>query len=230
LEAALNVPPFIPQPTEIEGNVTQEPYAVRIGFVRRVVATHVATAALVLGAAMIAPEAPTNQTILGTVALLAALAFVRTAALGARWEQAASAVLLPALIWSLGVTVRSATAEGWPAWAPACGLCAGALYVLFCGRDLSFVGMFVLGLAASSVAIVVLSHFTPMEPLEIGTAISLNALYLLYVVYDLASLLSRRRLGEEVGAAIDLYRDLLNFVGYGARVIRHWRRHRIWTK
>jgi hypothetical protein len=49
-----------------------------------------------------------------------------------------------------------------------------------------------------------------------------------YFAYDLASLMSRRRRGEEAAAVVDLYRDVFNVFGYVPRVIAHWHRHRIW--
>jgi len=51
--------------------------------------------------------------------------------------------------------------------------------------------------------------------------------YLFFLVYDLASLQQRRRLGEEALAAADLYRDALNVLSYPFRVIDHWRGFRI---
>ena len=58
----------------------------------------------------------------------------------------------------------------------------------------------------------------------------LNTGFIFYVVYDLSALLTRRRLGEEMGANADLFRDILNFTTYWARVRSHWRRHPIWQK
>ena len=53
--------------------------------------------------------------------------------------------------------------------------------------------------------------------------------YLAYFVYDLAALQTRRRLGQELGGVMDLYRDVLNFTTYPIRVVQHWRRHRFWS-
>jgi hypothetical protein len=50
--------------------------------------------------------------------------------------------------------------------------------------------------------------------------------YVLFFVYDLAALLSRRRLREVPAAVADLYRDLLNFITYSVRIVLHWRRFR----
>ncbi|HCD99673.1 MAG TPA: hypothetical protein DER07_01365, partial [Armatimonadetes bacterium] len=56
-----------------------------------------------------------------------------------------------------------------------------------------------------------------------------NAAYLFFLVYDLAAVLTRRLPKEEWGAVVDLYRDALNFLTYSVRVVRHWRKHRIWS-
>jgi hypothetical protein len=50
--------------------------------------------------------------------------------------------------------------------------------------------------------------------------------YICYFVYDLSMLVKRRRMGEEVAAVADLYRDLINFVTYSVRVYFHWRKFR----
>ena len=54
-------------------------------------------------------------------------------------------------------------------------------------------------------------------------------MFVIYWVYDLASLLARRRQGEELAAVVDLYRDVFNFFGYAVRMIKHWQKHKIWT-
>ena len=54
-----------------------------------------------------------------------------------------------------------------------------------------------------------------------------NAVGLFYLVYDLASLLSRRKSDESWASVVDLYRDVFNFLGYFPRVMIHWNRHRI---
>jgi hypothetical protein len=49
-----------------------------------------------------------------------------------------------------------------------------------------------------------------------------------YFTFDFWCLAYRRRSDEAIAAAHDLFRDYLNIFGYIARVIRHWRRHRLW--
>jgi FtsH-binding integral membrane protein len=90
-------------------------------------------------------------------------------------------------------------------------------------------GQYLLAIIASSTAI---AAIWAVEPTAIRFPISVlaaNVLYLTYWVYDLASLLARRRRGEELAAVVDLYRDVLNIFGYVARCIGHWKKHRIWV-
>ena len=68
-----------------------------------------------------------------------------------------------------------------------------------------------------------------MGKVEGAQALSWNAIYLTFYVYDLASLLARRRIGEEWAAVVDLYRDVLNVFGWIVRVFAHWRKHKIWN-
>ena len=64
-------------------------------------------------------------------------------------------------------------------------------------------------------------------PGQIQLAFVWTAAYLFYYVYDLASILKRRRPNEILMAALDLHRDFLNFFSYSIRVIRHWYKFRI---
>jgi FtsH-binding integral membrane protein len=96
--------------------------------------------------------------------------------------------------------------------------------------DFSFVGQFVLSLIASTVILAVAALALGIEPAKAGFLLGANAIYLFYLVYDSASLLARRRLGEEIAAVVDLYRDVFNVFGYLVRVARHWRKHRIWAR
>lgn len=224
------VPPYVPQPIEIEGNVAQESYLVRLGFVRRVVFAHFAT--LGIATALSAqPSLPRLDVLSAAIFLLASLALlslVRRMAKGRRADQRLSLALLPLPVFSLALLIRALNEEGWAVWVVGAGAVCVLLYASLCGRDLSFVGMFVMPLAASLAVAATAGYFlrVPVGPLLAGMA--LNSAYLFYFVYDLAALLTRRRLGEEWGAVADLYRDVLNGVSYPIQVYRHWRDHRIW--
>lgn len=227
----MHVPPFIPQPIEIPRNVTTERYRVRLGFVRRVAALHFLSVGLVAAGSFAPwPEWTVWWPAAGTLGMLIVLTLVRALARGRQREQLLSIALAPILLVFLAWLVRDLNALGWPMWAPAIGLGCAVAYALTCGRDLSFVAMVVIPTLVSSMLIVLAAYTGGLSAGLIGAALALNFAFVFYVVYDLASLLSRRRLREEAGAVVDLYRDILNFLGYGVRVVRHWRRHRIWSK
>jgi hypothetical protein len=225
------VPPFVPQPTEIPGNVTTERYGVRLRFVRRVAALHFLSVAAVAALALLPWTPPPLSTCaLGTVLVLAITSLFRTLARGAAWEHWASLSALPLLLPLVAAVAMGLLDADWPVGAVGYGLSAALIYTFACGRDLSFVGMFSLSAVASTAAIVGTGWMKGNPWGTTATAVSLNLLSLFYYVYDLGSLLSRRRLGEEAGAVVDLYRDVLNFFGYSLRSLRHWREHRIWSR
>ncbi len=227
----MNVPPFVPPPVEIPKNVAQEPHRNRLRFVRRVAVLHgLSILAVATVARFVEPFFEISALAISALALLLLLSLVRWLAKGRDMEQRLSMAAFPFLLAVLGMLVRGLEAEGWPLWATGLGISAALCYTLACGRDLSFVGMFLIGIAASSPAIVAIEWARADAGNGIWLALSLNAGFLFYLVYDLASLLSRRRLGEEFGAVADLYRDVLNFLTYGVRVASHWRQHRIWSK
>ncbi|MBI5705663.1 MAG: hypothetical protein HZC36_01605 [Armatimonadetes bacterium] len=225
------VPPFVPQPTEIPGNVTTERYKVRLGFIRRVALCHFASAVLVAGLMRLPlPELSPEGPILSTFLVLLGMSALRTLARGNKWEPLASLALMPLLLPSLAASFVELGELGFPAWPLGVGLACALAYTLLCGRDLSFVGMFGTAWIASTAAIIVIGLLIGAAPMDAARYAVLNTAYLLYYVYDLGSLLSRRRLGEEAGAIVDLYRDIFNVLGYSIRSLRHWKRHSIWTK
>lgn len=224
------VPPYVPQPIEIPDNVAQAPYLDRVGFVRRVALLHFVTALLTAAMAWLLLPGLAPIQAAGIVSiLLVALSLIRGLAKGRLADVRLSTFLLPILLFGLALWFRALYEQGWAVWSIAVGLVGTTVYVLACGRDLSFVGMYVLALAASTLAILALAWPLHLGALEIANALILNGAYLFYFVYDLAALLTRRRLGEEAGAVVDLYRDVLNGITYPIRVWHHWREHRIWS-
>jgi FtsH-binding integral membrane protein len=157
------------------------------------------------------------------------LAIVRVLLRRTPQEASVSTFLLFPLLASLGLALRPLVQADWPLWSLLLGPFCAVLYAAFCGRDFSFMGQYLLAIIASSTAI---AAIWAVEPTAIRFPISVlaaNVLYLTYWVYDLASLLARRRRGEELAAVVDLYRDVLNIFGYVARCIGHWKKHRIWV-
>lgn len=223
------VPPFVPQQIEISGNIATEPYLVRIGFIRRVVFLHLLSVGIVLGLSYL----PRTMTLFqsGGLALIAllGLSLVRGLVKGKQYEQVLSALIAPILFLGLSQVVALGPELGWPQWIVGVGPVAITIYTLACGRDLSFMGMFVICGAFNVALLAGLQFAGVIEPFIMWEAIAIGVAYIFFFVYDLAALLTRRRLGEEVGAVLDLYRDVLNFTTYTVRVIRHWRKHRIWS-
>jgi hypothetical protein len=227
IEGFMNVPPYVPQPIEIPGNVAEEAYLVRLTFLRRVVALYAVSILVVWGSSLLSINVPYDALmIIGSLLLLSAM---RGLAKGRPVEQKISLVGSVALFVSLGALVHKLLITGWPVWMLGVGCICLLGYVTVCGRDLSFTGMWFLSLVASSVVNVVLGRSFGFPALSLYSMLLLNAIYLSYWVYDLAALQTRRRLGEEIGAVLDLYRDVLNMFSYPIRVMQHWRRHKIWS-
>lgn len=227
----MNVPPFIPSQIVIPGNVAEEKYDVRVRFVKRVAVLHSATVGFVLALAMlpVVEVVPFRLGLIGFFAGLLGLSLVRGLAKRWRHEQRLSAIFVPLVIGGLAVMVRSATIDaGWPLWVFGLPSLGHLLYVVLCGRDLSFLGMFVLVSAGLSAFTIGAAWLDPGEQPYTMLWLAMVA-YTAYFTYDLAAIQTRRRLREEMGAVLDLYRDLLNFTTYPVRVIRHWRTHRIWS-
>lgn len=223
------VPNYVPEPLEVPGNVTQERYLLRVIYIRRVTVFHLAGLLLAAGLAYLPwPTVGYRLPIWLMAAALVALDIWRILTRGSAREAAVSAWFLPIPVGLLAWIGHEAVRMGWPIAAPLTGVVCATLYTLLCGRDFSFVGCTLLAQIASGV---VLAAIIDHNNYDLHTAIPafvMNAGYLLYFEYDLASLLARRRIGEEWAAVVDLYRDVFNIFGYLLRVWRHWRKYRIW--
>ncbi|HJP81930.1 MAG TPA: Bax inhibitor-1 family protein [Fimbriimonadaceae bacterium] len=222
------VPNYIPDPIEIPNNVTDEPYLVRLGFVKRVAAMHFVSLLVVATIAYGPVELPSTVSWIPLALMVVGLAVVRVLLRrGPREPKVSSWLLLPLLV-SVGLALHPVQTAGWPIWTVLLGPGFALIYAILCGRDFSFLGQYLLSLIASSTAIAILLVAAPATVADARFALLANAGYLTYWVYDLASLLARRRLGEEWAGVVDLYRDVLNIFGYIVRCVGHWRKHRIW--
>lgn len=224
------VPPFVPEPIEVEGNVALEKPAVRLRFLRRVVAWHFLSALLVAGLAFSPlPSLPTAASIILLLASMLVLSFTRQLTRPRPVDQIYSIVLSPVLFISLAMVLNDLAEAGWPVWAPLITLFCGLVYTVLSGNDFSFVWLYLLAVAASSL-VIIFSWLMRVQAIDQPVlAIAIAAAYFLYFVYDLACLQSRRRTGEVAGAVVDLYRDPLNIFTYSIRVVLHWKRYRIWA-
>jgi FtsH-binding integral membrane protein len=225
------VPNYIPPPIEVPGNVTEQSYSVRLGFVRRVAILHLASLAVIAALSLLElPKVPVEMAIAELGIVLLVLSFIRIGTRATKYDLMVSGSLLPVVLVSLAVIVRTLNQGEWPVWGVAAGAACAVIYAISCGRDFSFVGQYALSLIVSSVGLACAAISMGMPPSKAAFLLGANAGYLFYLVYDSASLLARRRLGEEVAAVVDLYRDIFNVFGYLARVARHWRKHRIWAR
>ncbi|MEI7575475.1 MAG: hypothetical protein WCK51_01170 [Armatimonadota bacterium] len=223
------VPNYVPEPEAMPGNVTQERYSKRLLFIRE---TFYRFCLWVLVIALLAWAIPTEfgrEPRFGWLWLLslALISLLRTFGRGTTWEVKSAPIQALVCIGTTALAARSATAFSFPAWSVLAGIGCFAVYAIFCGRDFSFVGGYVLALIASSTIIAFIMIEEALTSLQSWQAILWNAFALLYLVYDLASLMCRRKVTEVTAASVDLFRDIFNPFGWVPRVIMHWYRHRI---
>jgi hypothetical protein len=223
------VPNYVPEPLEVPANVTLDPYPVRLAFIRKVTLLHAVSLCLVASLAWLPfPRVSLGASLVLLAVMLLLLDGIRVMFRGQATEPNLSVGAGAAMILTAALAAREAVLVGVPAWAILVGPAFALAYTLLCGRDYSFVGCGLLSLIGSSVVLASMIVETGMSARVAAWALGLNATYLVYFVYDLASLMSRRRRGEELAAVVDLYRDVFNIFGYIPRVISHWSRHRIW--
>jgi FtsH-binding integral membrane protein len=224
------IPNYIPEPDAIPRNVTREKYHLRLIFIRQVLSRFLLTIVFVTTIAEFAAEIHPSKTpyLIGGFFTFLVLASLERTFLRSNPQEARVAELLPwLLVLAYGALFATAHQANLPVWSALVGLGCFFGYANLCGRDFSFVGGFVLSLIASSVIIATIAVFEGNPPGRSALALGWNAAILLYVVYDLAALMSRRKVDEQWAAVADLYRDPLNFIGYAIRLVKHWRRHRI---
>lgn len=224
------VPNYIPEPLEVPGNITEERYPVRLTYIRRVTLIYVGS---VVGIAVLTQMSfPRMGLLIAVIALagcLTGLDLLRIALRGKPAEAKISALCLPAVLILVAWGLREVAQDGWPVFQPAIGVACVAVYTFVSGRDFSFIGCCFLALIASSAGVSAVATVSNFDRMHAAFALGTNACYVIYLVYDLASLLARRRRGEELAAVVDLYRDVFNFFGYAVRMVKHWQKHKIWT-
>jgi hypothetical protein len=223
------VPNYVPEPEAMPGNVTQEPYAARLRFIRQTLYRFTLWVLLIAVLAYVIPKgyAQDVRLIPAWAVTLAALSLVRTAGRGRSWEVSTAPIQAVIAIVSTALATRAMSFASFPVWSILVGIGCFVLYAMFCGRDFSYVGGYVLALIASSTVISFVMIEEGLTSIQSQQAILWNAGALFYLVYDLASLMCRRKVGEITAATVDLFRDVFNLFGWVPRVIMHWHRHRI---
>lgn len=225
------VPNYVPSQVEIPGSVAEKSWREKLLFLRYTTLWFGILALLIITVAFVVPY---DLDSFRTVVILAAggclfLNLVRTFARDSQLERGPSLVIAPFVVLTLGMAVGGCQRLGFPVWSLASSWLFFTLYTYLCGRDFSFLGQLFLGWFSSlSLDLLVVWVF------HLGWKTGAQACLLtlagsFYFSYDLASIMSRRRRGEELHAGIDFLRDMFNFVGFGIRCRRHWRRHKIWV-
>lgn len=210
--------------------MAEEKYLVRLDFIKRVNLLHFGSILIIGALSMLRlPIVDLKLSIPSLAGLLVALCLVRISTRATRLDVIISCSLLPVLLLVVAFIVKACNLRGYPLWGIAFGLGSAVIYSKACGRDFSFVGQYLLALITSSSVLAVYAVWQALPPSTSAFLLGVNALYLLYYVYDSASLLARRRVNEEAAAVVDLYRDVFNIFGYVVRVARHWKKHRIWA-
>jgi hypothetical protein len=224
------VPNYIPEPLEVPGNIAEEGYLVRLAFIRRVAVLHVGSLAVIAILTQLSfPHMGLMFALVALAVCLTGLDLLRIALRGKPSEAKISTLCLPTVLVLVAWGIREISLDGWPVFPPIIGVACVAVLTILSGRDFSFVGCCLLSLIASSAAVAACANYAGFDRMHAAFALGANACYVIYLVYDMASLLARRRRGEELAAVVDLYRDVFNFFGYAVRMVKHWRKHRIWT-
>lgn len=221
--------PYFPEAEELPGNVAGLDYDVRLAFIRTVIDRFTLSLLTVcLGSVFFLQFAPDYtrslpRAALATFGALIVASTLRKIRMGGEPDRLSIWVLpfilgtmarLGASLVQAGVNLNLVPVAAISIW----------LYRLLCGRDFSFLGMFVLGIIPLGLSA---AMFRVLPLGGGGWSLVIGVSLLAYVSYDLAALLQRRRVSEPGLAVVDLYRDCLNFISYTFRVIHHWRNFRI---
>lgn len=218
----MQVQPIFPEPITHPGCAEEQPYRVRVAFIRRVLVGHAVTVAFIAALVVGVPEWEPLRVGSGALGVLLTLSLVRLLRLGETTDRLLSGMLLVPLLVLLAGLAKVLPGLGFPVWALGWSVAGGLLYTLACGDNFSFLGAYTLGGLGGMIGAIATAVMGREQPLEIAAAAGLVAIFLAYLLYDLACLLRRRKVTETISAVADLYRDVLNFMTYPILVVRHW--------
>lgn len=220
------IPPYFPDPIEVTGNVSSQPYDVRLNFVRKLSAGAFASMGFAFAVAVSLRGMPWQISGVCLLAAMLLLTVCRYAFAGGKREVIAAAALTAPVLISAGLFFGAMYELGAPVWVLVLVPTGSALYAFVSGRDFSFVGQYGLSLSFTILCGLVGREFFPALFPSLGWGIALAFIVQLFYTYDMAMILKRRRLPELPCAITDFYCDSLNFITYSMRVKRHWRRFR----
>lgn len=229
----VQVQPYFPEPIIVSGNVAAEHYDVRLRFLRSVLKWHLTCVTLTVLVGCVVRQVeldwlePHRMVLIYLLfGFLIGLNLIRRAE-AFRWGRAMQWPIYVMFLGLVAIVAGTSPALDLFFLPIAASSLLISLYAVMSGRDFSFVGQMVLASITFGLIAFGTNHWLELWPAELGTAVVVNIIANGYHVYDLASLLQRRRLDERWLAGIDMHRDILNFLGYFFRVIHHWRTFRI---
>lgn len=217
------VQPWFPEQVTVPNNVAESAYGVRLRFLRKVGTMHFLSLVGVLSIRFLGfPRVPIEYIAALILGCLALLNTARRIKRGGSLDRMLSVLLFPAIAFGYGLLIVHPPISF--LWYVSAGCAIGTVgYLWLCGWDFSFTGQFAMALIFAILGILAAHWLGHLPSHQVGWAILSAFVLQFYYDYDLASILRRRVEGEEWPAAMDLYRDVLNFVTYGVRVIHHWR-------
>lgn len=227
------VAPIFPEPVTVSGNAADQGHFTAVRFIRAVGTVHLLSLTLVAGALRFWLE-PAVQTWLAatidaelpyvlTIVLCVGLALSRERP---AWAQTLILLATIVVVTAWGSLWASLMHDSFPlfvnTFAVAFLIQAAALlvYLWASRRDLSLFGAFVLVWPVTCSFLIGAAALTEVSFSEGLTLLVVLTGMLFYWVYDIAMVLRRRRPNEVVEGAVDLYRDVFNFVGLPIRFMR----------
>lgn len=219
-------PPLFPEPIQVGQSVSQASYDARITFVKRTLYPFLLTllASAILGK-VVPPFLDLQSNLAAALTTLVTITLTRRFFVRGPLETAASAT---GLILCLALTTNLfclADEAGLPVVLFTAQLLIMLVYTLLCGRDFSFVGFAAIPTLTTLAISGLTAVFGLTHPGHVIPGLALHALFGLYISYDLAMIMKRRRPQEQISAVADFYRDLLNIFTYPFRVFQHWQKY-----
>ncbi len=216
-----------PEPYTVPGNVDEEPYSVKVRFIKNALLGHSLTM-LAIGIFSFWPiwQLSATDLVISLAAVLVALTTSRYFLRHGRLEQIASVALLLLAIPLLGQLGHDIRYIGYPIESLLIAGLSIGIFTLAVGRDFNFTGMVVVCSITTLGFLVLATARGFIDPAALAFSWLIAVIYLIFVAYNLAMILKRRRVSDLPSVPADFLRDLLNFTTYPLRIFAHWRSYK----
>ena len=216
-----------PEPYVVPGHVADAPYRVGLAFKRRTIAIWVTSCLLSAYFVWRPVVADVPASLCLVLACLVALTVIRRVFLKTRRLEIVLSVFgTLVLLEGVGSLIGHLREDGLNLtmlYLVPAGL---AVYTLAAGKDFSHFGYAFLGSVMAVFGGLFAAALRWLDPLEAAVATVATIAATVYVASDLTMLMRRRLPTEAAGAAVDIYRDTLNFLTYTFRVVQYRRTYR----